>query len=148
MLSEKVGECGKNPKMLYRLINNILGTNAANPLQASTSDETLANEFADFFMNKIQKICDALDKNPKYNPCSKEVVSLDSFKLLSEKRVKYIISSMSAKSCELDVRPTQLLKDILEVVEKSVLIQFNNHCDENDLMPDYQSAYRPNHSCG
>ena len=94
--------------------NNILGTNAENPLPASTSDETLANEFADFFMNKIQKIRDALDKHPKYNPCSKEVVSLDSFKLLSEKQVTFIIASMSTKSCDLDVLPTQLLKDILD----------------------------------
>ena len=34
-----------------------------------------------------------------------------------------------------------------KVVEKAVLLQLNKHCDNNQLMPDYQSAYRPNHSC-
>ena len=34
-----------------------------------------------------------------------------------------------------------------KVVEKSVLLRFNNHCNENNLMPDYQSAYRANFSC-
>ena len=34
-----------------------------------------------------------------------------------------------------------------KVVEKNVLLRFNKHCDENNLMPDYQSAYRGNFSC-
>ena len=34
-----------------------------------------------------------------------------------------------------------------KVVEKSVLLRFNRHCNENNLMPSYQSAYRANFSC-
>ena len=30
---------------------------------------------------------------------------------------------------------------------KCVLIQFNKHCADNTLIPDYQGAYRANHSC-
>ena len=33
------------------------------------------------------------------------------------------------------------------LVEKCVLIQFNQHCTDNTLLPDYQSAYRTNYSC-
>ena len=32
-------------------------------------------------------------------------------------------------------------------MENAVLQQFNKHCDQNSLMPDYQSAYRVNYSC-
>ena len=28
-----------------------------------------------------------------------------------------------------------------------MLAQFNGHCEDNQLMPVYQSAYRSNHSC-
>ena len=28
-----------------------------------------------------------------------------------------------------------------------MLWQFNNHCNAHNLIPDYQSAYRPNYSC-
>ena len=34
-----------------------------------------------------------------------------------------------------------------KVVEKSVLLRFNKHCNENNLMPDYQLAYIVNFSC-
>ena len=34
-----------------------------------------------------------------------------------------------------------------KVVEKSVLLRFNRHCNENNLLPSYQSAYRANFSC-
>ena len=33
------------------------------------------------------------------------------------------------------------------VVEGAVLQQFNKHCKDQDLFPDYQSAYQPNYSC-
>ena len=33
------------------------------------------------------------------------------------------------------------------MVEGAVLQQFNKHCKDQDLFPDYQSAYRPNYSC-
>ena len=32
-------------------------------------------------------------------------------------------------------------------MEKVTLTQFTKHCDENKLLPAYQSAYRKNHSC-
>ena len=34
-----------------------------------------------------------------------------------------------------------------KLVEKCMLIQLNEHCSNQDLMPSYQSAYRANHSC-
>ena len=44
-------------------------------------------------------------------------------------------------------RPVNNLGFISKVVEKVTLIQFIKHCDENRLLPTYQSAYRRNHSC-
>ena len=32
-------------------------------------------------------------------------------------------------------------------MEQCVLMRFNEHCDNHSLLPDYQSAYRPNYSC-
>ena len=36
---------------------------------------------------------------------------------------------------------------ISKVVEKVTLDQFNSHCQEHNLVPEYQSAYRKRHSC-
>ena len=44
-------------------------------------------------------------------------------------------------------RPISNLPFMSKLVEKCMLVQFNKHCEDNQLMPDYQSAYRSNYSC-
>ena len=44
-------------------------------------------------------------------------------------------------------RPASNLSFWSRLVENAVLQQFNKHCDQNNLIPDYQSAYRVNYSC-
>ena len=58
--------------------------------------------------------------------------------LLKNKKLK--------KECK-NYRPVSNLQFISKVAEKVVLNQLTKHCEDHDLMPDYQSAYRKNHSC-
>ena len=44
-------------------------------------------------------------------------------------------------------RPVSNLTFLSKVLDKGVLSQFMEHCDTNELMPDYQSAYRTHYSC-
>ena len=44
-------------------------------------------------------------------------------------------------------RPVSNLSFLSKVTECAMLQQFNDHCDARNLIPDYQSAYRPNYSC-
>ena len=44
-------------------------------------------------------------------------------------------------------RPGSNLSFLSKLLEKCVLVRFNNHCKENELMPSHQSAYREHHSC-
>ena len=44
-------------------------------------------------------------------------------------------------------RPVSNLCFLSKVVEKCMLQQFIGYCNANDLIPQYQSAYRANHSC-
>ena len=59
-ISEKVAECEHDIKKMYRLINNITERTAENPMPESDNDETLANNLANFFIDKIWKIHNAL----------------------------------------------------------------------------------------
>ena len=43
--------------------------------------------------------------------------------------------------------PISNLPFMSKLVEKCILTQFNKHCEDNQLMADYQSAYRSNYSC-
>ena len=44
-------------------------------------------------------------------------------------------------------RPVSNLPFLSKVVEKAALKQFIKHCNENSLLPNYQSAYRKHYSC-
>ena len=44
-------------------------------------------------------------------------------------------------------RPMSNLNFLSKVLEKLVLSQFMSHCNDHDLLPEHQSAYRPHHSC-
>ena len=44
-------------------------------------------------------------------------------------------------------RPVSNLPFLPKVLEKIVLARYNNHCDRYNLIPSFQSAYRPKHSC-
>ena len=59
--SDKVEECEGDTKKLYSLVRYLRGTKAQNPMPTNTGNEKLANDFADYF---IQKIPDNLDDYP------------------------------------------------------------------------------------
>ena len=168
----------------------------------SVNDETLVNNFANFFMDKIQKIHDELQQYDKYTPTRNTNVNiLSSFREMTNDEVIKIIGKMSPKSCELDAIPCPLLKRLFtdlaptvtklvnislttgrfasnwktsiirpllkklglelllvnyrpvsklsfisKLVGKCALKQFIQHCDDQNFIPDYQSAYRSGYS--
>ena len=201
IISDKVSACQGNTKDLYKIFNKITGKITINPMPEGNPDQ-LAEQFADFFMNKITHIRQSLEDIPKYKPPHHEVPHFNGFHCVSDAEIQQVIMSMSTTSCELDSMPTQLLKKVLPVVlptitkivnssletglfveqwksavirptikksglepilsnyrpvsnlsflskvlEKVALRQFMEHCNTNNLIPDYQSAYRKNFSC-
>ena len=62
-LSHRVMECGKDTKKkkkkkkkIYKIANRILGTNKEKPMPTMDDKNKLADDFADYFIDKIQKI--------------------------------------------------------------------------------------------
>ena len=175
---------------------------ADNPLPKHDNEENMANEFADQFICKIEKIRQELNNNSKYTPSNDNIPILAEFTEVTQDEVQKIIMNLATKNCELDPFPTSILKEVLpallpsitnimntslklgvfvqkwkvavihpllkkaglelipknyrpvsilsflsKVLEQCVLMRFNEHCDNHSLLPDYQSAYRPNYSC-
>ena len=87
---------------LYSLVKHLAGTIPNNPLPKHNDKETLANEFADFFVRKIEKIRQELDKKPEYKPSPSNTPKLNSFKAITEDKIKSIINKLATKSYELD----------------------------------------------
>ena len=122
VLSKKIDECGRDSKKLYKLITELTGGPKENPFPANIDNEDLANKFADFFLNKIKKIRLDLEGCPKYEPQERECKILDNLAPLSEDEVKSIICDMPTKTCELDVIPTKVFKNVL-----GAIIKHNKH---------------------
>ena len=61
--------------------------------------------------------------------------------------VKPLIKKITLGKQNSNYRPVSNLSFISKVVEKVMLDQFNSHCQEYNLVPEYQSAYRKRHSC-
>ena len=55
-MTKQLLDTGSDTKKLYRIVNSLLGWKTDNPLQDHSDPATLAEEFAEFFYQKIEKI--------------------------------------------------------------------------------------------
>ena len=108
IISEKITKLRGNTKSLYSLVYQLTGNEKENPLPERENNEDLANQFADYFMNKIQTIHDSLKDCEKFHPeQNNDTNLLEQFGPMSKEEVRKIINGMQAKSCEQDAIPTK-----------------------------------------
>ena len=61
--------------------------------------------------------------------------------------VKPLLKKIGLELIKSNYWPVSNLSFLSKLVGKCALKRFNHHCETNNLMPDYQSAYRNNYSC-
>ena len=61
--------------------------------------------------------------------------------------IKPLLKKVGLDPIMKNYRPVSNLPFMSKLIEKCMLAQFNKHCEDKLLMPDYQSAYRSNYSC-
>ena len=99
IISEKINELRGNTKSLYSLVYQLTRNEKENPLPERENNEDLANQFADYFMNKIQTICDSLKECEKFHPeQNNDTNLLEQFEPMSEEEIRKVINSMQAKT--------------------------------------------------
>lgn len=64
-----------------------------------------------------------------------------------EALVKSLLKKIGLELIKANYRPVSNLPFLSKVVEKCMLYQLSHHYDTNNLLPDYQSAYRSGFSC-
>ena len=111
-ISELVAGCGNDSGKLYKPVNNLTGCKSECPLP-DKDPQSLAEEFVDFFLDKITTICQDLAQYTPYTCGAAFQSGFQQFESMTEVEVSSIIHNMSSKSCELDDIPTTLLKQIL-----------------------------------
>ena len=105
--------------------------NKASPLPSHDSAQQLADRFALFFKEKIDKIRRELpivDPLPVYLPPAPTV--LDCFAPTTFEEMRQIISRSPASTCHLDAIPTWLLKDSLDATISHLVVVINSSLEE------------------
>ena len=128
--TRQVADCKGDTKKLYNLVYGLMGKDKSSPLPDHTDDESLVNDFADYFMSKIGKIREELEGYPLYKPQGWNVREFSNFRLFSNEEVRTIIMGMKTKSCEIDPVPTKLLKkclvEVLPTITKIINISLRD----------------------
>ena len=102
--------------MLFKLVNELTGNMDHNPLPEAKSDKNLAEEFAQYFLNKIEKkIREQLETLPTYSINNKYVPKIEKFASLFETNLYKLIIEMATKSCKIDIIPTNPLKRMFKL---------------------------------
>ena len=115
-ISLKIVECGSNSKKLFQLLNHLTGHKPEIPLLTRNSDKELMDEFASYFLNKIVRKREGLDDQPLYQSSKNDPPEFSNFKEVSKDQVQRLVMRTKSKSCELDLIPTTLLKNILSSI--------------------------------
>ena len=105
-------------KQLFENFNTILGKSSSSPLSSTFDSDDLPKVFSDYFTEKIRTIRNSF---PPPNPTACPDTSfagnpLLTFELVTDEFALKIISSASAKSCELDPIPITLLYENLDIL--------------------------------
>jgi len=107
--SHKVEYCGHDQKNLFKITNNLLvGTNEV-ILPTTKSSKKLAQDFSDFFINRIEDIRKGISSQSQSASYSVNIVPepssvncLDTFTPVAQEKVKRIIQMSLNRSCEID----------------------------------------------
>ena len=110
-----------------------------NPIPLHDSEESLTNHFADYFISKINKICEKFIGIPAFVPEVMDTPILKKFAPLTHSQVTKLIADMQTKSCELDPIPTHVLKQMLPVFISTILTSSTPH----STMPALAKSGRP-----
>ena len=117
----KINACSGDQKAIFKISDNLLFRKKNNILPTFSDPKELANDFSDFFKQKINKIQNELQSsrqhdNASFHDQTKDIPPLNDLQPVSEEEMKEIVLKSKSKSCSLDPIPTTLLKSCLDVL--------------------------------
>ena len=129
-----------NTRQLYKIISGLMGQDNTNPLLEAHSDQELAEDFAEFFLQKIENICDKFNNTTPYTTEPNDVPQLSKFSPIHESDLLKIIKAMPTKSCELDYMGTDKIKAVLHTCILSITKIVNLSLDKGAFSNEWKTA--------
>ena len=142
-LTVKLAGCTQDQRKFFRSAKSLLGTGGKpEELPDSVDEASLANEFNEFFVTKIQKINEELVKersfltSPTTDECDYSGTRLSTFRPTSREEVMKLITDSPSATCDLDAIPTKFLKES-DVLEKLIdpIVEVINESLRSGIVP-------------
>ena len=114
--NDTITEGGHNTKTLFKIAKELTGHNENPILPSHNEPNILANEFSEYFCDKVKKIRDGITIDLSKSPPSETRYGgdkLTTLQLLTPDEVKHLIESSPTKSCDLDPIPTWFVKECM-----------------------------------
>ena len=91
-----------NSQMLFQMLHQLTKGQHDNPLPDCSSHEDLVNNFADFFIEKIEKIRSQFQQSRLYAPPSRKCKNMTHFRPISDEETLKILNNMKKTTCDVD----------------------------------------------
>ena len=121
--NERIAENSNDPKAVFRIFNTLLRRNDPLLIPPTTCDQTLANDFNNFFVEKLDKNMNFLrpiDTRPEPSEYLETNYTTkqrnNKFELTTTTAVTQLIKKSQAKMCELDPMSLSLVKEYAAVL--------------------------------
>ena len=139
-LAGLVDSAERDSKKLFRIINSLLGRKEDNPMPLGKMDSQLAEEFASFFLNKIDTIREKFLGIDPYQPRQLDSPKLEKFTPVTTKQLEKTEKGMQPKMCALDIIPTSKLQEVLVGCLPAITHLVNSSLDQEAFCKDWKEA--------
>ena len=126
---------------MWQVLCSALHSDRESILPSHQSKQCLANHFVTNFTENITKIRDSFSSTDSFSlPAPSGLPSFDSFKKVSDEEIKKAIMKSPTKSCLLDLWPTFLVKECLDILVPSITELVNCSLSEGVVPVDFEKA--------
>ena len=146
-----IAENSSNQWNLFRTTKSLLCEPSGVSFPKDIAPDDLANDFGNFFMQKIDKINQLIDmqsslemSKAREKGCADSDtcagVTFANFKTLSREQVSELIKKAAKKSCPLDPMPTSVVLEVLDVLLPVITNMINLSFESGEFASDWKEA--------
>jgi hypothetical protein len=125
-------------------VDELLNRTKSSALPSYSSKKELADDMSEFFMEKVKKIRDNLDKfqtrDGMLDDSPESATLLTTLQPTTPEEVRKIIMSSSSTTCALDPLPTCLTKDCIDILLPSITDIINRSMSESEVPASFKIA--------
>ena len=125
---------------LYNILRSLTKQKDENPMPSTGCLSDVPDTFADFFLNKIEKIREQFQNQGTKKKYSKKCTKMTRFQLLDKKEICNIIKNMNPTTCMTDPCDTKFLLRFKETILDAITMIENQSLTTGEFLDDWKMA--------